>query len=73
MQMELEQSGCLQWNPSTTDTIGNQHFVPYSEVSTTRPGAFGIYPVGVVLRNQAIEHNVAVFQSFPLLYAGREG
>ena len=25
----------LQWNPSITDTIGNQHFVPYSEVSLT--------------------------------------
>ena len=23
----------LQWNPSITDTIGHQHFVPYSEVS----------------------------------------
>ena len=25
----------LQWNPSITDTIGNQHFVPYSKVSLT--------------------------------------
>ena len=31
------------------------------------------FPVDVVLCNQAVEHNVAVFQSFPLLYAGREG
>ena len=23
----------IQWNPFITDTIGNQHFVPYSEVS----------------------------------------
>ena len=25
------------------------------------------------MHNQAVEHNVAAFQSFPLLYAGREG
>ena len=26
----------VQWNLSITDTIGNQHFVPYSEVSLTQ-------------------------------------
>ena len=26
----------IQWNPSITDTIGNQHFVSYSEVSLTQ-------------------------------------
>ena len=26
----------LQWNPSIMDTIGHQHFVPYSEVSLTQ-------------------------------------
>ena len=25
----------IQWNPSVTETIGNQHFVPYSQVSLT--------------------------------------
>ena len=24
------------------------------------------------MRNRAVEHNVAAFQSFPLLYSGRE-
>ena len=38
----------IQWNSSITDTIRNQHFVPYIEV-------------GVVLRNRAVEHNMAVF------------
>ena len=49
------------------DTIGNQHFVPYSEVSLTR--AFGMFPVGMVLHNWAIEHNVGAFSelSFALL------
>ena len=38
---------------------GHQHFVPYSEVSLTR--AAGIFPVGMVLHNRAVEHNVAAF------------
>ena len=38
------------------DTIGTQHFVRYSEVSLTQ----GL-PVGVVLRNLAVEYNVAAF------------
>ena len=32
----------LQWNPSITDTVGDQSFVRYSS------GASGIFPVGVV-------------------------
>ena len=50
----------IQWNPSIADTIGNQHLrwgVPNSEAS-------GINPVGVKLRNQAVEHSVAVFSLF---------
>ena len=27
-----------------------------------------MFPVGVVLRNQAVEHSMASFQAFPLLY-----
>jgi len=26
----------VQWNPSIVDTIGNQHFFPYSEVFLTQ-------------------------------------
>ena len=51
------------------DTIGNQHFVPNSEVSPTL-GLPVYFWVGVVLRNRTVEHNVA---ALPLLYAGREG
>ena len=42
----------LQWNPSITDTSGNQHFVPYSKVSLT--WAYVIFLVGVVLCNWAV-------------------
>jgi len=52
------------------DTTGNQHFVPYSEVFR---GFWYTFLVVVVLRNRAVEHNVAMFQSFPLLYAGGKG
>ena len=45
-----------QWNPSITDTIGTQYFVRNSEVSLTQ----GL-PVGVVLRNPAVEYHVAAF------------
>ena len=31
-----EKVGLVQWNPSTTDTFGDQHFVRYSEVSPTQ-------------------------------------
>ena len=43
------------------DTIGTQRFVRYSEVSLYNSGASGTFPVGVVLRNLAVEYNVAVF------------
>ena len=42
-----------------TDTIGNQHFVPYSKVSLTNTGSSGIFPVGVVC--MAVEHNMGAF------------
>ena len=29
-------SSVIQWNPSIADTIGNQPFAPYSEVSLTQ-------------------------------------
>ena len=45
----------LQWNPSITDTIGNQHIVCYSKVCLT----WG--QVGMVLRNPAVKYNVAAF------------
>ena len=41
----------VQWNPSITDTFGDQHFVRYSEVSPTQR-----LPVGVVLCNPAVEY-----------------
>ena len=48
---------CIQWNLSITDTIRKKHFVPYSEVPNS--GASGLFPVGMVLRNRAVEHNVS--------------
>ena len=62
----------IQWNPSGTDTIGTQHFFRYSEVSLTR-GASGIFPVGVVLCNPAVEYNMAAFSelSFAVRWQGR--
>ena len=42
-----------------TDTIGNQHFVPYSKVFLTNAGSSGIFLVGVVC--MAVEHNIAAF------------
>ena len=63
----------VQWNPSITDTFGDQHFVCYSEVSQCNSGASGIFPVGVVLRNPAVEFNVAAFSelSFAVRWQGR--
>ena len=57
---------CIQWTPSILDTIGNQYFDPYRTLILTligvpNSGASGIFLVGVVLRNQAVEHNVATF------------
>ena len=64
----------IQWNPSIMDTIGNQHFVPYSEVSLTtcNSGASGIFPVSMVSVIGLLSTTWLCFQSFPLLYAGRE-
>ena len=42
------------------DTVGNQHFDPNSG-GVPNSGASGIFPIGVVLCNGAVEHNVAVF------------
>ena len=64
----------VQWNPSITVTIGTQHFVRYSEVrGVPNSGASGIFPVGVVLHNPAVEHNVAAFSelSFAVRWQGR--
>ena len=46
----------VQWKPSITETIGKQLLT-----LIVNSGASGIFPVGVVLRNCAVEHNVAVF------------
>ena len=51
----------IQKNPSIMDTIGDQHFVCYGEVRVPNSGTSGIFPVGVVLRNPAVEYNVAAF------------
>ena len=47
------------------DTVDKQYFVPYSEVSVTR-GASGIFLIGVVLHNTAVEHNKAMFTELSL-------
>ena len=60
---------------STVEPLHNGHhwhFVHYSKV-VSNSGVFSIFLVGVVLRNLAVEYNMAAFQSFPLLHAGREG
>ena len=60
----------IQWNPSITDTIGNQHLVPYSKVSS---GASSIFPVGVVLRNPVKCNTVAFSEpSFAARWQGRK-
>ena len=46
---------------TTFPCIGNQHFVPYSEVPLTQELLVRIFSVGVALCNQVIEHNVAAF------------
>jgi len=58
-----------QWNPSAEDTIGNQHFVPHSEVSLPQGLNYGILSIFLVLHNEDVEH-VATFHCFSLLYAG---
>ena len=63
----------LQWNCSITDTIGNQHFVTYSEVSlTARCPASGIFLEGEISVIRLLSKTWLHFKSFPLLYAGRE-
>ena len=51
--------------PPYNGAIGIQHFVRYNEVS--------LIPVGVVLRNPAVEYNVAAFSelSFAVRWQGR--
>ena len=57
--------------PSLADTVGNKHFVPYSEVSLTQ-GLLGIFFVNMVLCNQAVELNVAVFSELSLAVRWQE-
>ena len=49
----------IQWNPSITDTLGIFSLIANSEAS-------GIFLVGVVLHNRAVEHNVAAFSELSL-------
>ena len=63
---------CIQWNPSTADNIRKQHFVPNTEVSLTPAGAFGLFPVGIVSIIRLLSTAWLCFQSFLLLYVGRE-
>ena len=63
----------IQWNLSITDTIGNQYFVPYSEVSLTQGPPVYQFMVGVVCVIRLSSTTWLHFQSFPLLYAGGEG
>ena len=53
---------------SGADTIGNQHFVPHNKVSLTQ----GLPVYFVVLRNGAVEYNVATFSelSFAVCWQG---
>ena len=70
-QIPVQNTPGIQWNPSISDTIGDQHFVPYSKVSLTQ----GL-PVWSVSGRHGMRNRAVVwlrFQSFPLLYAGREG
>ena len=57
--------------PSLADTIGNKHFVPYSEVSLTQ-GLLGIFLLGIVLCNRAVELNVATFSEVSLAVRQQE-
>ena len=57
----------------TVETLYSRHYWPgtnilvlYSEVSLTQYITSGIFPAGVVLRNQAVEHNVATFSELSL-------
>ena len=59
------------WNPSIMDTIGDQHFVHYSEVSLTQ--GHPVYSRRRGMRNRAVEYNVAAFSelSFAARWQGR--
>jgi len=58
--------GSKGWHPFIVDTIGNQQFcVPDSAVS-------GEFPVGMVLGNRAVEHNMASFLELSLAVQWRE-
>ena len=63
----------IQWNPSITDTFGDQRFIRYSEVSPTQGLLVNFWYVGMVLRNPAVEYNVAAFSelSFAARWQGR--
>ena len=53
----------VQWNPYTTDTFGDQHFVDCSEVSPTQglPVYFQYISVRRGMCNPAVEYNVAAY------------
>ena len=55
----------VQWNPSIMNTIGNQHFVPFSVVSLNFP--VDMYSIIGLLSTTWLR-----FQSLPLLYASGE-
>ena len=61
----LHAYSCRNKNNTITTFCPLQRGVPNS-------GTSGILSVGVVMRNPAVENNVAM-QNFPLLYTGREG
>ena len=61
----------VQWNPSIMDTILDQNFVPYSEMSLTQELLVYIqYRRGK--RNQAVQHNMAAFSERTWIYRCRE-
>ena len=54
------QGNRIQWNPSITDTFGDQHFVRYSKMSLTQ--GLPVYISGRRgMRNPAVQYNVAAF------------
>ena len=64
-------------SPTTMEPLYNGHhwdptFCPVLR-GVPNSGASGIFLVGVVLRNPAVEYNMAAFSELPLLYAGRVG
>ena len=55
----------VQWYPSITEAIGNQHFVLIARYPNS--GAFNIFPVGVACVVGLLSITWLHFQSFPLL------